>query len=178
MKKFLGTGLIIGFCMCLAMLNFQGCDMGLGTGMLIGAGSSAAVGTYSSYAQKTKTELVAELVDTKARLAQATDINEITALNAKIDNLEGRKESIDLGDSIATKVQEGLARDWKSSDPLTQQDNWKWAIDAALAGLFGLMYRKNKAITKGVAKFSAQAEPSTAEKIYQDIKHYDGKIIP
>lgn len=178
MKRFLGMGLIIGFCMCLAMINFQGCDMGLGTGMLIGAGSSAAVGTYSSYAQKTKTELVAELVDTKAKLDAATDINEIAALNAKLSNLESRKESIDLGESIATKVQEGLVRDWKSPDPLTQQDNWKWAIDAALAGLFGLMYRKKTAIAKGVAKFSAQAEPATAEKIYQDIKHYDGRIIP
>ncbi len=178
MKKFLSIGLIIGFCTCLALMNMQGCEGGLGTGMLIGAGSSAAVSTYSNYAQKTKTELVAELVDTKAKLEKATDINEITALNAKLSSLESRKESIDLGESIATKVQEGLTRDWKSPDPVTQQDNWKWAIDAALAGLFGLMYRKNKAVTKGVAKFSAQADPAMAEKIFQDIKHYDGKIIP
>jgi hypothetical protein len=155
-----------------------GCEQGLVEGILIGAGTSKVASEGQKLAQQEKAALVEKILELRQQLENTEDPNEMAVLKNKLQSYEKQKEIADITAAVADKVNEGLQKDWATTDPQKQEENYEWIAGTAGAALLWLLQkRKNSALVKGISRIESEADPEKAKEIHDTIKHYTNKII-
>jgi len=161
----------------LPFLFVAGCGSELLTGIGIGAGTSTGLTEAQRMAQQSKAVLIAELSAAKEKLAQATDPNEVKALEKKIATLEKKQDVVEITEQVTGKVTEGLAKDWTTKDPTKQAENIQWIVGAGLGAWALWTKRRQLAAEKTLTRVEGESDPVTAKKIYDLHKEYKKKVI-
>lgn len=174
MKKEIATLIIV----LVLMLASAGCEDGLLTGLLIGAGTSTVATEGQQLAEKNKVALVEEILVLRSQIEISTDPGEVDALRKKLAIVEKKNEIAEITTIVADKVNEGLQRDWSTKDPEKQQENWEWMAGTASAGiLYLLQKRKNRGLEKGLARVKGESTTEEAKRIHDTVKHYTDKWL-
>jgi hypothetical protein len=180
MKGMWVIGILAGLTVFLCM-QLPGCNSALLEGIGIGAAASETIATAENEARRAKIELAQELLDTRAALQKALaekDIEQVKILENKIGDLSKDEFYQELGTFIADTTSDGAARDWNASGSEGGGANLQWLLSAGIGAYALYEKRKLLAQTKGISKYSAEAEPRLAAMLYDDIKKYDKRIIP
>lgn len=177
MKNWAVVGFLVGLFAALSVLQIPGCDGGLTEGLLIGAGGSAAAGEAIKLAEKRKVELAVEILDLRKKLEEATTEEEKSKLEEDLAAAHQKLSDVELGELVATKIQEGLGRDFRTGDPEGQASNIQWAVQGFLAIWVTMLKRRQWAQDKGIARFEGENSPAVAKKLHDNIKEYRKKLI-
>ena len=89
------------------MLASAGCEEGLITGLLIGAGTSTVATEGQQLAEKSKVALVEEILVLRNQITASTDPNEVNALRKKLAVVAKKNEIAEITTIVANKVNEG-----------------------------------------------------------------------
>ena len=177
MKNWVVVGFLVGLFAALSALQIPGCDGGLTEGMLIGAGGSAAAGEAVKLAEKRKVELAVEILDLRKKLEEVVTEEEKSKLEEDLSAAHKKLSDVELGELVATKIQEGFGRDFRTGDPEGQASNIQWAVQGFLAIWVTMLKRRQWAQDKGIARFEGENSPAVAKKLHDNIKEYRKKLI-
>lgn len=172
MKK---TVLMMIVLLSAALVGLAGCSGGaemFALGGAAGAGLTNTMAGVRADLDAKEAELLAAQAERVKRLEASTDAAERQVLEAEIAALRKQLEITQTAQVGLDVGQKAMATDW--TDP---EQSAPWLLALLTAG-YGVVVNKKKksieevlqAVNEGVEKFKSQSDPTTAEKLYADIK--------
>jgi len=122
------------------LILMSGCGSEMLTGVGIGLGTGAGLGEAQRLAQESKAELVERILDLQNDLAVTTDPAQVAAMQKELGSLKKQEEIVSLTEQVSGKVIEGLGKNWQTTDPAEQKDNYAWLLEGVLGIWLGGSY--------------------------------------
>lgn len=167
---------VIKVSIVITLLFLSGCGSDLITGLGVGVSGSTAMTEAQRLATERKEVLANEIVSLRSQILDMADGLEGKSLLQ--DELASKKRQLQIAEKtelMLSKAMEGLARDWRNPQDLS--NNIRWGVDALLLVFAGLQTKRLGTKNRGIAKFSAETDATTAKKLYDDVTKYAIKHI-
>lgn len=153
----------------------SGCSDPMTQGIAIGVGASETAIGATDMAKESKTILIAEILRLRTKLAAAPTPRALTAIQEKLTTAEKKQEVIELTESIATVITEGIGRDWgeKPTSPESGPNNLAWILGtlATLATTYaGKKTLDDRAKAKAIRRVTIAAKPEQEKEVYSAIE--------
>jgi hypothetical protein len=149
------------------LMSLAGCGDPLMEGVAIGLGTSTASQDALDLAKETKTALVAQILQLQQELDAAVTPEDYAAIKAELDAAQKKQEYVDLTESIAATVKDGIGRDW--SKPASN-DNLAWILGSVATVLGGVAGKKTLDDRKkgaAIARAKIASKPAAEKELYE-----------
>ena len=161
-------------CLVMMMMMMSGCSTGAGTFAGGAAAGAALRNTFTGAKadlQAKQDRLLEEQAMIVAKLAASNDEAEKALLEAQNAALKKKIETVEIGKSGITLTEKAVNTDWTDPD-----QSAPWVLSAGSLLLAYILNKKKitlasgvKALSEGIEKYKAQAQPAEAEKLYADV---------